>query len=87
VRWRHRWRGGETRRQRADLIAQLDSLEPYPESVRINSLVQDQGTPLAGIVPLDPLALIRRIAIARITMPRAAGAPGHALLNRVGPRV
>jgi biotin synthase-like enzyme len=55
--------------------------------VRINSLVQDQGTPLAGIVPLDPLAFISRIAIARITMPRAAGAPGHALLNRVGPRV
>lgn len=87
MRRRHRRRGARRCHRRADLIAQLDSLEPYPESVRINSLVQDQGTPLAGIVPLDPLAFISRIAIARITMPRAAGAPGHALLNRVGPRV
>jgi biotin synthase len=62
---------GETRRQRAGLIAQLANLDPYPESVPINNLVQVEGTPLAGTAPLDPLEFIRTIAVARITMPRA----------------
>ena len=39
---------GESRAQRAGLIAQLANLEPYPESVPINNLVQVEGTPLAG---------------------------------------
>ena len=39
---------GETRRQRAALIAQLASLDPAPESVPINNLVQVEGTPLHG---------------------------------------
>src|SRR5207244_6375743 len=34
---------GESRRERAALIAQLASLEPYPESVPINHLVQVDG--------------------------------------------
>ncbi|MDR7332652.1 biotin synthase BioB [Roseateles asaccharophilus] len=62
---------GETRRQRAGLIVQLANLDPYPESVPINNLVQVEGTPLAGVAPLDPLEFIRTIAVARITMPRA----------------
>lgn len=62
---------GETRRQRAGLIVQLANLDPYPESVPINNLVQVEGTPLAGTAPLDPLEFIRTIAVARITMPRA----------------
>ncbi len=62
---------GETRAQRAGLIAQLANLEPYPESVPINHLVQVPGTPLHGIEPLDPLEFVRTIAVARITMPRA----------------
>jgi biotin synthase len=62
---------GETRRQRAGLIAQLANLDPYPESVPINNLVQVEGTPLAGTAPLDPLEFVRTIAVARITMPRA----------------
>src|SRR5262252_6907668 len=37
---------GESRRDRAVLIAQLASLEPYPESVPINALVRVEGTPL-----------------------------------------
>src|SRR5450830_1565164 len=37
---------GETRDQRAGLIAQLANLNPYPESVPINHLVQVEGTPL-----------------------------------------
>ena len=66
---------GESRRQRAGLITQLACLDPYPESVPINHLVQVEGTPLhqrfAGERSLDPLEFVRTIAAARITMPRA----------------
>lgn len=62
---------GESRRHRASLIAQLANLNPYPESVPINHLVQVPGTPLHGTEPLDPLEFVRTIAVARITMPRA----------------
>jgi len=62
---------GESRRQRAGLIAQLANLNPYPESVPVNHLVQVEGTPLHGLDPLDPLEFVRTIAVARITMPKA----------------
>jgi len=62
---------GESRQQRAGLIAQLANLDPYPESVPINHLVRVQGTPLAGQAPLDPFEFVRTIAVARITMPLA----------------
>ncbi|MBY0238162.1 MAG: biotin synthase BioB [Burkholderiaceae bacterium] len=62
---------GETRAQRAGLIAQLANLNPYPESVPVNHLVQVEGTPLHGLDPLDPLEFVRTIAVARITMPKA----------------
>ncbi|OGA19361.1 MAG: biotin synthase BioB [Betaproteobacteria bacterium RIFCSPLOWO2_02_FULL_63_19] len=62
---------GESREQRAGLIAQLANLDPYPESVPINHLVQVAGTPLQGTEPLDPLEFVRTIAVARITMPQA----------------
>jgi biotin synthase len=62
---------GETRRERAGLIAQLANLDPYPESVPINELVRVEGTPLADQAPLDPLEFVRTIAVARIAMPRA----------------
>ena len=39
---------GESRTQRAGLIAQLANLDPQPESVPINNLVQVEGTPLHG---------------------------------------
>lgn len=60
---------GETRTQRAGLIAQLANMEQPPESVPINLLTQVEGTPLHGTDPLDPLEFVRTIAIARITMP------------------
>lgn len=60
---------GESRLERAGLIAQLANLEPYPESVPINNLVQVEGTPLAGTAPIDPFEFVRTIAVARITMP------------------
>ena len=62
---------GETRRHRAELIAQLANLDPYPESVPINNLVQVEGTPLEGTEAIDPFEFIRTIACARITMPTA----------------
>jgi biotin synthase len=66
---------GETRAQRAGLIARLANLDPYPESVPINHLVQVEGTPLHdalhGESALDPLEFVRTIAAARITMPKA----------------
>src|SRR5262245_18782428 len=62
---------GETRRQRAGLIAQLASFDPPPESVPINNLVQVEGTPLHGTAALDPLEFVRTIAAARITMPQS----------------
>jgi biotin synthase len=62
---------GETRRTRAALIAQLANMDPYPESVPINNLVQVEGTPLHGAEVLDPFEFVRTIACARITMPEA----------------
>ena len=60
---------GESRAQRAGLIAQLANMEQPPESVPINLLTQVEGTPLHGTEALDPLEFVRTIAIARITMP------------------
>ncbi len=62
---------GETRAQRAGLIAQLANLDPAPESVPINNLVRVGGTPLENQEPVDPFEVVRVIAAARITMPRA----------------
>jgi len=66
---------GESRHERAALIAQLANLDPYPESVPINHLVQVEGTPLhgrlGGAPALDPLEFVRTIAVARIAMPKA----------------
>jgi len=62
---------GESRRDRAGMIAQLASLDPYPESVPINALVAVEGTPLGEVRKLDPLEFVRTIAAARICMPKA----------------
>ena len=63
---------GESRRERAGLIAQLANLDPHPESVPINYLVQVEGTPLHqklhGEKALDWTEFVRTIAVARITM-------------------
>ncbi|MBK6393377.1 MAG: biotin synthase BioB [Betaproteobacteria bacterium] len=64
---------GESRRARAALIAELASLDPPPESVPINHLVQVEGTPLHaklhGERAIDPLEFVRTVAAARIAMP------------------
>ncbi len=60
---------GESRADRAGLLVQLANLDPHPESVPINLLVQVPGTPLYGTAELDPLELVRTIAAARLMMP------------------
>ena len=66
---------GESATERAGLIAQLANLEPQPESVPINYLVQVEGTPLhdklQGEKALDWSDFVRTIAVARITMPKS----------------
>ena len=62
---------GESRNQRAGLLAQLANMERPPESVPINLLTQVEGTPLHGTDPLDPIEFVRTIAAARITMPKS----------------
>ena len=62
---------GESRTQRAGLIAQLANLDPQPESVPINMLVQVEGTPLQDTEALDPLEFVRTIAVARITLSKS----------------
>jgi biotin synthase len=61
---------GESIDDRCAMLATLASLEPPPESVPINALVPVPGTPLADQPPVDPLAMVRMIATARILMPK-----------------
>lgn len=60
--------GGCPRRDRAGLLAQLAALDPHPESVPINLLVQVPGTPLHGTPVLDGIELVRTVAAARLLM-------------------
>lgn len=62
---------GESREQRAGLLQVLANMEPPPESVPINRLVQVPGTPLHGTAALDPFEFVRTIAVARIVMPQS----------------
>ncbi|MCE9594053.1 MAG: biotin synthase BioB [Planctomycetes bacterium] len=62
---------GESRFARAELLHQLATLAPQPESVPINALVPVEGTPLAEQQRLDWTELVRAVAAARILMPRA----------------
>jgi biotin synthase len=62
---------GETRRNRAAMVAQLANLNPPPESVPINNLVAIPGTPLAETEKVDSFEFVRSIAAARITMPKS----------------
>jgi biotin synthase len=62
---------GESRAERAGLLAQLASLDPQPESVPINQLVQVEGTPLAGTDAFPWTEFVRTIAVARILMPKS----------------
>jgi biotin synthase len=60
---------GETDEDRVSLLEQLARLNPHPESVPINMLVRNEGTPLGAAEEIDPLVMVRTIATARILMP------------------
>jgi biotin synthase len=62
---------GESRDDRAGMIATLASLPVHPESVPINMLVRVAGTPLANEQKFDALEFVRTIAVARIAMPQS----------------
>lgn len=62
---------GESADDRCEMLRTLANLDPQPESVPINALVPVKGTPLADMPVVDPLDLVRMIAIARILMPLA----------------
>ncbi len=60
---------GESRADRAAMLAALASMPRHPESVPINMLVRVEGTPLADAEPLDGIEFVRAIAAARVMMP------------------
>jgi len=75
---------GESIDDRCQMLIELASLDPQPESVPINALLRIEGTPLAQLPPVDPLELVRMVAVARITMPRSRVrlSAGRSELNR-----
>jgi biotin synthase len=62
---------GENRDQRAELIFELASLSPQPESVPINALVPVEGTPMADVQHVDWTEMVRTVSVARIAMPKS----------------
>jgi biotin synthase len=62
---------GESEHARAELLWQLATLDPAPESVPINALVQVEGTPLENSAKVEWSDLVRTVAAARILMPKS----------------
>lgn len=62
---------GEKIGDRASMLQILSTMNPHPESVPVNALVAVAGTPLEKQQKVDPLELVRMVAVARITMPQA----------------
>ncbi len=62
---------GESVSDRCGLIAELAGLDPQPESVPINLLIPVAGTPLAEAPPVEPVELVRTVAVTRVLIPRA----------------
>src|SRR5260370_2464227 len=75
---------GESDADRIGLLHQLATLEPHPESCHSNMLVREEGTPLERQSDLDPLVMVRTIAVARILMPlsRVRLAAGRKQMSR-----
>ena len=75
---------GESIDDRCEMLRTLANLEPQPESVPINALVAVKGTPLESMPPVDPLDMVRMIAVARILMPtcRVRLSAGRTALTR-----
>ncbi len=76
------------------MLRELVNLPKHPESVPINMLVPVPGTPMGDRDMIDPLELVRTIAVARILMPesyvrlsagrRSIGETGQALCFLAG---
>lgn len=62
---------GEAGGDRVEMLVTLANLPEPPESVPINMLIPIPGTPLGDIDPVDPVAFVRTIALARIMMPKS----------------
>lgn len=62
---------GESVADRCRMIQVLSAMDPHPESVPVNALVSVDGTPLQNRESVDTIEMVRMIATARITMPRA----------------
>ncbi len=62
---------GETADDRLMMLAELAALDTPPESVPINCLMPQSGTPLAMAPAVDPIEIVRLIATARIAFPSA----------------
>jgi biotin synthase len=62
---------GESEDDRLMMLAELASLDPPPESVPINCLMPQQGTPLAMAPAVDSLEIVRLVATTRIAFPAA----------------
>lgn len=85
---------GEERDDRAAMLHTLATLAEHPGSVPINMLVPVPGTPMGDREQIDPLELVRTIAVARILMPaswvrlsagrRTIGDAGQALCFMAG---
>jgi biotin synthase len=62
---------GETEDDRLMMLVELANLDTPPESVPINCLMPQAGTPLAMAPPVDSIEIVRLIATARIAFPTA----------------
>ena len=62
---------GESRTDRASMLAELANLPEHPGSVPINRLVRVEGTPLDHEPDIEPIEFVRTIAVARILMPKS----------------
>jgi biotin synthase len=60
---------GEDHTDRVSLLHTLATLPEHPESVPVNALVSNEGTPLERAEPLPVFDLCRMIASARVIMP------------------
>lgn len=62
---------GESIQDRAELLRELSTMNPHPESVPINLLVPVEGTPMENQVQVPFEEFLRTIAVARILMPHS----------------
>lgn len=62
---------GESEDDRIEMLVTLANLPTPPESVPINMLIPMPGTRLANAAPVDPIAFVRVVALARLLMPRS----------------